>query len=60
MAHKAIWRCKQGCLANRGCTLKAWSEDPPAGDYCPYGIMNPCWERYQAKKGQRRLGVEYE
>lgn len=57
MAHKAIWRCKQACISGKGCTLKAWSEEQPNGNYCPYGIMTPCWERYQAKKGQQRLNL---
>lgn len=55
MAHRAIWRCVQGCVGARGCTAKAWTEERPVN--CLYGIMAPCWVRYQAKKGQQRLNV---
>lgn len=55
MAHRAIWRCVQGCVGRRGCTAKAWTEEQPLN--CLYGIMAPCWVRYQAKKGQQRLNV---
>lgn len=55
MAHRAVWRCLQGCIAGNGCTAKAWNEETPIN--CLYGVMAPCWVRYQAKKGQQRLNV---
>ena len=64
MAHRTIWRCKQRCTMEKGCTFKSWGGDMPRSICLFSSDWIPCWERYEPKKGQKHLdkygGGDYE